>query len=283
MAGGYYPGPVETVGPMDESFIGGFKQPPPSPRPPTVPPKEHHYFNGAHMPQAAHYTPSTQSSSLTVSTSQLSGMSAVERSQVLRIARMEPHLQVCWFHSKSLFQLIISYQFMCGPLLKSVSLLFHKAITLIKPHRYDTTDEHGIWHGAALIVSEFILPKYIFRNLTKKNHSLRQQLTIRPTSISNIHIRPRTANPNIHPPTLRISILPFANFAIPFIAVQSLSQRHNFKPKPKLTQLPTPQTRHINHIPQPLPNPSVPHKHIPRTRPAPCRSSFHRVSSGQQL
>ncbi|KAF9533418.1 hypothetical protein CPB83DRAFT_845226 [Crepidotus variabilis] len=120
MAGGYYPGPVETIAPMDESFIGGFKQAPPSPRPPTVPPKEHHYFHGSGtMPQAVHYTPSTQSSSLTVSTSQLTAMTAVERSQVLRIARMEPHLQ-----------------FMCGPLLK-----------------YDTTDEHGVWHGAALIVT----------------------------------------------------------------------------------------------------------------------------------
>ncbi|KAF8968403.1 hypothetical protein BDZ97DRAFT_1655223 [Flammula alnicola] len=46
-------------------------------------------------------------------------MSAIERSQVLRVARMDPHLQ-----------------FMCGPLLK-----------------YDTIDEHGVWHGAALIVT----------------------------------------------------------------------------------------------------------------------------------
>ncbi|KAF9484877.1 hypothetical protein BDN70DRAFT_871851, partial [Pholiota conissans] len=46
-------------------------------------------------------------------------MSAIERSQALRVARMEPHLQ-----------------FMCGPLLK-----------------YDTIDEDGIWHGAALVVT----------------------------------------------------------------------------------------------------------------------------------
>ena len=46
-------------------------------------------------------------------------MSAVERSNQLRMARMQPHLQM-----------------MCGPLL-----------------RYDTVTEDGVWRGAALIVS----------------------------------------------------------------------------------------------------------------------------------
>ncbi|KAF9566336.1 hypothetical protein CPC08DRAFT_628649 [Agrocybe pediades] len=55
----------------------------------------------------------------TVSIAELTHLSAVERSQMLRVARMDPHLQ-----------------FMCGPLLK-----------------YDNIDEHGIWHGAALIVT----------------------------------------------------------------------------------------------------------------------------------
>ncbi|EAU88219.2 plasma membrane protein [Coprinopsis cinerea okayama7 len=54
-----------------------------------------------------------------VSARQLTKMSAVDRSRVLRVARMEPHLQ-----------------FMCGPLLK-----------------FDTIDEHGVWHGAAMIVT----------------------------------------------------------------------------------------------------------------------------------
>jgi hypothetical protein len=48
-------------------------------------------------------------------------MTAVERSQVLRVARMNPHLQ-----------------FMVGPLL-----------------RYDTIDEQGTWNGAVLIVSVY--------------------------------------------------------------------------------------------------------------------------------
>lgn len=52
----------------------------------------------------------------------LSQLSPVERSQILKLRKsfMEPHLQ-----------------FICGPLL-----------------RYDTVDELGKWHGAALIVSE---------------------------------------------------------------------------------------------------------------------------------
>lgn len=50
-------------------------------------------------------------------------MSAVERSNQLRMARMQPHLQM-----------------MCGPLL-----------------RYDTVTEEGVWRGAALIVSACFL------------------------------------------------------------------------------------------------------------------------------
>jgi hypothetical protein len=52
----------------------------------------------------------------------LSQLSPVERSRTLKLRKvmMNPRLQ-----------------FMCGPLL-----------------RYDTVDEHGVWHGAALIVSE---------------------------------------------------------------------------------------------------------------------------------
>jgi hypothetical protein len=52
----------------------------------------------------------------------LSQPSAVERSQILKLSKrfMNPYLQ-----------------FICGPLL-----------------RYDNVDEHNVWHGAALIVSE---------------------------------------------------------------------------------------------------------------------------------
>jgi len=68
---------------MDESFIGGFRTQPPSfAGPPPLPPKDFIY-NAPHK--------HIQS---TISTSQLTHMSAVERSQTLRVARMEPHLQV---------------------------------------------------------------------------------------------------------------------------------------------------------------------------------------------
>ncbi|KAF8162955.1 hypothetical protein B0H34DRAFT_301294 [Crassisporium funariophilum] len=113
---GHHFAPVEDVGPMDESFIGGFRHHnPPSPRPPALPPKDYPYNPPAYGRAPGHPPPSQS----IVSTSQLTHMSAVERSQTLRVARMDPHLQ-----------------FMCGPLL-----------------RYDTVDEHGIWHGAALVVT----------------------------------------------------------------------------------------------------------------------------------
>jgi hypothetical protein len=52
----------------------------------------------------------------------LAQLGPVERSQTLNLRKktMQPYLQ-----------------YMCGPLL-----------------RYDTVDEHGVWHGAALIVSK---------------------------------------------------------------------------------------------------------------------------------
>lgn len=45
-------------------------------------------------------------------------------------------------------------QFMVGPLLRSVCVTC-TAVTacIIALHRYDTVDEHGVWHGAALIVT----------------------------------------------------------------------------------------------------------------------------------
>ncbi|KAF8894700.1 hypothetical protein BD779DRAFT_1502479 [Infundibulicybe gibba] len=97
--------PVEQVGPMDEKFIGGFhNRTPGTPPPPILPPKDYVYQqSGGHVPV------STQSS---ISSAQLTQYSAVERSQILRVARMKPHLQV-----------------------------------------FDTVDQQGIWHGAALIVT----------------------------------------------------------------------------------------------------------------------------------
>ncbi|TFK88792.1 hypothetical protein K466DRAFT_575189 [Polyporus arcularius HHB13444] len=121
--------PVEEVGPMAEPFVGGFL-PPPSPNPslgPQVPPKDPSYFRtDGHVPSSTSWqevsrTESTLSGSGGASStySMFANMSAVERSKHLRVARMSPYLQ-----------------FMAGPLL-----------------RYDTVDEHGVWRGAAMIVT----------------------------------------------------------------------------------------------------------------------------------
>ncbi|TFY74486.1 hypothetical protein EWM64_g9525 [Hericium alpestre] len=126
--------PVEQVYPLDEGFVGGFKPPPPSSVPPPVPEKDNMGVPSSLRPSRGKRTPSNytvpppevrddgvsrQTSLSSYSTSQLTQMSAVERSHNLRVARMNPQLQ-----------------FMCGPLL-----------------RYDTVDEEGVWNGAALIVT----------------------------------------------------------------------------------------------------------------------------------
>ena len=107
---------------MQDGFVGGFNPyahnvngAPTSPGMPPMPqadmklrmpsaPMDHHSVNGSR---------STMDSSR--------HMSAVERSNQLRMARMQPHLQM-----------------MCVPLL-----------------RYDTVTEDGVWRGAALIVSVY--------------------------------------------------------------------------------------------------------------------------------
>ncbi|KAJ6455731.1 hypothetical protein C8R45DRAFT_1187359 [Mycena sanguinolenta] len=102
--------PVEVATPIDENFIGGFHPHlrPATPGPPP-PPKDVIYSQGYQFGQT------TKSS---INSSHLTTMSAVERSQALRIPRMEPHLQ-----------------FMVGPLL-----------------RYDTVED-GVWYGAVMIVT----------------------------------------------------------------------------------------------------------------------------------
>ncbi len=75
--------PVEQITPMDENFIGGFHPHVPSRAPspaPPLPPKDR--INYAERPQP------------TVTPTQLTQMSAIERSRTLRVARMNPHLQV---------------------------------------------------------------------------------------------------------------------------------------------------------------------------------------------
>ncbi|KAI0060801.1 hypothetical protein BV25DRAFT_1917361 [Artomyces pyxidatus] len=125
--------PVEQILPMDENFIGGFNvSAPPSPIPPPLPPKDdigappllpqhdHQFQDGYRFsPPSPVVQGSRQPSLASYDASQLTHMSAVERSQNLRMARMNPYLQ-----------------FMCGPLL-----------------RYDTVDEQGVWHGAAMVVT----------------------------------------------------------------------------------------------------------------------------------
>jgi hypothetical protein len=111
--------------PLDEQFIGGAT--PPSPTPPVVPPKDVRYghqmlHRNGNEGSTWEPRPIRKSEATSITSSQLSHLTAVERSRVLRVARMNPHLQ-----------------FMAGPLL-----------------RYDTVDESGIWNGAALIVSAYL-------------------------------------------------------------------------------------------------------------------------------
>ncbi|KAL1947332.1 hypothetical protein VTO73DRAFT_14293 [Trametes versicolor] len=123
--------PVEEIGPMAEPFVGGFNVPPPSPNPsiapPPPPPKDPSWLKpGVRIPSGANAswseisrTESTASGAPNSLNSMFANMSAVERSNNLRVARMNPYLQ-----------------FMAGPLL-----------------RYDTVDERGVWRGAAMIVT----------------------------------------------------------------------------------------------------------------------------------
>lgn len=74
---------------MDEDFIGGFHpQSPPSPGPPALPPKDYVYT------QPGFSVGEPQQPQKKTSTSQLTHMSAVERSHMFRVPRMDPHLQV---------------------------------------------------------------------------------------------------------------------------------------------------------------------------------------------
>lgn len=104
------------IGPMQENFIGGLRVPPNWVQPP--PPSSY-----GPLPPSGDYRRYGEYNGMPSASSGPPGawasMSAPERSNILRAPRMEPHLQ-----------------FMVGPLL-----------------RYDTVDEHGVWHGAVLIVT----------------------------------------------------------------------------------------------------------------------------------
>jgi hypothetical protein len=109
--------PVEQLRPMNE-FVGGFD----TRMPPTPPPKEYvqQYIQSHRNGQPQQVSTVPLSLSVSTSSSRVTDMTPVERSQLFRVARMEPHLQV-----------------MVGPLL-----------------RYDTIDERGVWNGFTLIVSK---------------------------------------------------------------------------------------------------------------------------------
>ena len=107
---------------MNEAFPGGFVNPdkfglPPAPPTDCVRKYMQSQDTNGHGKQLSVTQISAQPSASSI---RLTHRSAVERSHALRIARMEPHLQL-----------------MVGPLL-----------------RYDTVDEDGVWHGFALVVCE---------------------------------------------------------------------------------------------------------------------------------
>lgn len=136
--------PVAHLGPIEDSFIGGWTMPAqrqPSPHPiPSGSNGDAGIQSGAaapppslspHLLQTGYpFVPTPPPSAPSVihgvqpsfNQNPLSRLSAVERSQTLnrRKTVMHPYLQ-----------------YMCGPLL-----------------RYDAVDEHGVWHGAAMIVSK---------------------------------------------------------------------------------------------------------------------------------
>lgn len=85
-------------------------------------------------------------------------MTAVERSRNLRVARMDPILQ-----------------FMAGPLL-----------------RYDTVDADGVWHGAALIVSE-LQSDLSFVGTTDGMYSVGRRIRIRALSYLDLLLGPRSS------------------------------------------------------------------------------------------
>ncbi|KAF5354769.1 hypothetical protein D9756_005741 [Leucocoprinus leucothites] len=151
-------GTVEQVGPMEESFIGGFNfqspQPSSSSNPPRLPPKPSRngtpqpaYPPRAEYPRPTDGMPSTyhdagfpkhfRPPAYSQPPTNQPHLTAVERSRMTRVARMDPYLQA----RKPTLSAYSTYnwcnfQFMCGPLLK-----------------FDTIDSNHTWLGAALIVT----------------------------------------------------------------------------------------------------------------------------------
>ena len=150
---GHYRSSAIQVEPMDDAFIGGWAMAAPGhssslpaqpegngnvgaqlgiPAPPPPAPSAHLLQTGyPFVPQTPLPPPPPPGviHGVTPSFNQstLSRLGPVERSEALNLKKrtMHPYLQ-----------------YMCGPLL-----------------RYDTVDEHGVWYGAALIISELVALK----------------------------------------------------------------------------------------------------------------------------
>ena len=119
--------PVTQIMPMDDRFMGGFDArmlddqvvPPPTPPPKDYMQRIAQTLQNGRRRQPSQISVPPISTLASTSSSRLTNMTAVERSQAYRVARMEPNLQL-----------------MVGPLL-----------------RYDTIDQ-GVWNGFALVVSK---------------------------------------------------------------------------------------------------------------------------------
>jgi hypothetical protein len=141
---------------MNEEFIGGFHPSLLHQSPPPPPPKDKFRIPGFGLPfpEPERYQRSNTVEEPrpppTPSTPDLTRMTAVERSKMLKTARMNPHLQ-----------------FMCGPLL-----------------RFDNiTDGRRVWRGHVMVVSTclFCLPD------APSEHAALQPLTLAPYMI-RIHM-----------------------------------------------------------------------------------------------
>jgi hypothetical protein len=142
---------------MNEDFIGGFH--PALQAPPPPPPKDKFRLPsfGLPFPEPDRLHRSSTLSEVqipqlppTPSTPDLTQMSAVERSKMLKTARMNPHLQ-----------------FMCGPLL-----------------RFDNiTDNRGMWRGHVMVVSACPAPSF-----PRQASNLRFQPPTPAPSMSQIHM-----------------------------------------------------------------------------------------------
>lgn len=166
---------------MSEPFVGGFAYPGahsgPSTPPPPIPPKDDYVrrfqgsngYKGSHLSQTESIsstgTGNPNDSSMTYTTQHMAKLSAVERSRNFKVARMNPHLQ-----------------FMAGPLL-----------------RYDTVDEQGVWHGAALIVCKCIYSTRLRAPVSTiahySSHSCGRWVYIRTAPYVNLYMGPQCPYP----------------------------------------------------------------------------------------